>query len=88
MPASKQTYIDKVRPETISPECNNLFLTQGGKPITVNTVKMLFSRILRDQECKDCMPIGAGIPSQLITYSTAGISFLYGRYLVIPPWIW
>ncbi len=39
------TYIDKVRPETISPDCNNLFLTQDGKPITVNTVKMLFSRM-------------------------------------------
>ena len=39
------TYIDKVRPETISPACSNLFLTQGGKPITVNTVKLLFSRM-------------------------------------------
>ncbi len=41
------TYIDKVRPETISPDCNNLFLTQGGKPITVNTVKLLFSRMAK-----------------------------------------
>jgi len=41
------TYIDKVRPETISPDCNNLFLTQGGKLITVNTVKLLFSRIAK-----------------------------------------
>jgi len=41
------TYIDKVRPELISPDCNNLFLTQGGKPITVNTVKLLFSRLAK-----------------------------------------
>ncbi|MFC1982540.1 tyrosine-type recombinase/integrase [Chloroflexota bacterium] len=41
------TYIDKVRPETISPDCNNLFLTQGGKPITVNTVKLFFSRLAK-----------------------------------------
>jgi len=40
-------YIDKVRPEPISPDCNNLFLTQGGKPITVNTVKLLFSRLAK-----------------------------------------
>jgi len=38
-------YIDKVRPEPISLDYNNLFLTQGGKPITVNTVKLLFSRL-------------------------------------------
>ncbi len=41
------TYIDKVRPESIGPDCNNLFLTQGGKPITVNTVKLLFSRLAK-----------------------------------------
>ncbi len=40
-------YIDKVRPEPISLDCNNLFLTQGGKPITVNTVKLLFSRLAK-----------------------------------------
>ncbi|MBA7686241.1 Tyrosine recombinase XerC [subsurface metagenome] len=41
------SYIDKVRPETISPDCNNLFLTQGGNPITVNTVKLVFSRLAK-----------------------------------------
>jgi site-specific recombinase XerD len=41
------SYIDKVRPEPISPDCNNLFLTQGGKPITVNTVKLVFSRLAK-----------------------------------------
>jgi len=41
------SYIDKVRPEPISPDCNNLFLTQGGEPITVNTIKLLFSRLAK-----------------------------------------
>jgi len=41
------SYIDKVRPEPISPDYNNLFLTQAGKPITVNTVKLVFSRLSR-----------------------------------------
>ena len=41
------SYIDKVRPETTSPDCNNLFLTQGGNPITVNTVKLVFSRLAK-----------------------------------------
>jgi integrase/recombinase XerC len=38
-------HIDKVRPEPISLDYNNLFLTQAGKPITVNTVKLVFSRL-------------------------------------------
>jgi len=42
------TYIDKVRPEPFSPDCNNLFLTRGGKPITVNTIKLLFSRLAKN----------------------------------------
>jgi len=42
------TYIDKVRPEPISTDCNNLFLTQGGEPITVNTIKLLFSRLAKN----------------------------------------
>ena len=41
------SYIDKVRAEPISPDCTNLFLTQAGKPITVNTVKLVFSRLAR-----------------------------------------
>jgi len=46
------TYIDKVRPEPISPDCNNLFLTQGGKLITVNTIKLLFSRLAKNSGMK------------------------------------
>ncbi|MFC2032901.1 tyrosine-type recombinase/integrase [Chloroflexota bacterium] len=41
------SYIDKVRPAPINPDYNNLFLTQAGKPITVNTVKLVFSRLAR-----------------------------------------
>ena len=41
------TYIDKVRPEPASPDCNNLFLSQSGKPITVNTMKLIFSRLAK-----------------------------------------
>jgi site-specific recombinase XerD len=41
------SYIDKVRPEPISTDYNNLFLTYAGKPITVNTVKLVFSRLAR-----------------------------------------
>lgn len=40
-------YIDKVRPEPGSPDCNNLSLTKGGKSITVNTIKLLFSRLAK-----------------------------------------
>ena len=42
------TYIDKVRPEPISPYYNNLFLTRGGRPITVNTIKLIFSRLAKN----------------------------------------
>jgi len=41
------TYIDKVRPEAASPDCNNLFLSQNGKQITVNTMKLIFSRLAK-----------------------------------------
>ncbi len=40
-------YIDRVRPVPANPDCNSLFLTQDGKPITVNTIKLLFSRLAR-----------------------------------------
>jgi site-specific recombinase XerD len=40
-------YVDKVRPKPLSPDCRNLFLSVGGKPIKVNAVKLLFSRLTR-----------------------------------------
>ena len=39
-------YIDKVRPKPAD-QCDELFLSQEGKPITVNTIKLLFSRLAR-----------------------------------------
>lgn len=39
------SYIDKVRPKPTHPDCNNLFLSSRGKPITVNTLKLVFSRL-------------------------------------------
>ncbi|MFC1958928.1 tyrosine-type recombinase/integrase [Chloroflexota bacterium] len=41
------SYIDKVRPEPVNPGVKNLFLTRDGKPITVNTLKLYFSRLAK-----------------------------------------
>jgi site-specific recombinase XerD len=41
------TYIDKVRPTPFDPECNRLFLSPSGKPITVNAIKLFFSRLAK-----------------------------------------
>ena len=38
-------YIQNVRPIPLDPKCNALFLTHNGKPITTNTLKLLFSRL-------------------------------------------
>ncbi|MFC1909423.1 tyrosine-type recombinase/integrase [Chloroflexota bacterium] len=38
-------YVDKVRPQPYYSDCDKLFLSRGGKPITVNTVKLVFSRL-------------------------------------------
>jgi site-specific recombinase XerD len=38
------SYIDKARPKPIDPALNCLFLSQTGKPITSNTIKLVFSR--------------------------------------------
>ena len=40
-------YIEKVRPQDYGRDCNNLFLSQSGKPMTPNTVKMVFSKLAR-----------------------------------------
>jgi site-specific recombinase XerD len=41
------SYIDKVRPEPANSDINNLFLSSNGKPITVNTIKLFFSRLAK-----------------------------------------
>jgi site-specific recombinase XerD len=40
-------YIDNVRPESTIPEINHLFLSSNGKPLTVNTIKLVFSRLAK-----------------------------------------
>ena len=43
-------YIEKVRPQPYGSDCDKLFLSRGGKPITVNTVKLVFSRLAKSSE--------------------------------------
>jgi len=40
-------YIEKIRPQPYGSDYDKLFLSRGGKPITVNTVKLVFSRLAR-----------------------------------------
>ena len=40
-------YMEKVRPEPVGPENDRLFLSRDGKPITVNTIKLIFSRLAK-----------------------------------------
>ncbi|MFC1926675.1 tyrosine-type recombinase/integrase, partial [Chloroflexota bacterium] len=40
-------YIDSVRPKYTMINCDNLFLSTSGHPITVNTVKLIFSRLAK-----------------------------------------
>lgn len=40
-------YIEHVRPKPANNNCDNLFLTTTGHPITVNTIKLLFSRLAK-----------------------------------------
>ena len=40
-------YIEKIRPQVYASDCNNLFLSQRGKPMTLNTVKMVFSKLAK-----------------------------------------
>ncbi|MFC2004724.1 tyrosine-type recombinase/integrase [Chloroflexota bacterium] len=46
------SYIDKVRPEPAIPDRNNLFLSSNGKNITVNTIKLIFSRLSKNSGVK------------------------------------
>ena len=39
--------IENVRPKPADPNSNALFLTRNGKPITVNALKLLFSRLAK-----------------------------------------
>ncbi|MBA7677465.1 Tyrosine recombinase XerC [subsurface metagenome] len=41
------SYIDKIRPKPLDLDCNQLFLSRSGKPITPNTIKLVFSRLAK-----------------------------------------
>jgi len=45
-------YIEKVRPQAYGGDCNNLFLSRGGRPMTLNTVKLVFSKLARSSGVK------------------------------------
>ena len=45
-------YIEKIRPQVYGGDCDNLFLSQGGRPMTLNTVKMVFSKLARSSGVK------------------------------------
>jgi len=40
-------YINNVRPVSQDDDCDSLFLTSTGKPITSNTIKLLFHRLAK-----------------------------------------
>jgi site-specific recombinase XerD len=40
-------YIEEVRPQVYVGDCNSLFLSRSGRPMTINTVKMVFSKLAR-----------------------------------------
>ena len=45
-------YIEKIRPQAYPSDCNNLFLSRRGRPMTTNTVKMVFSKLARSSGVK------------------------------------
>jgi site-specific recombinase XerD len=45
-------YINKVRPEPSVTGCDNLFLSPTGRPITANTIKLVFSRLAKTSGVK------------------------------------
>ncbi len=45
-------YINKVRPEPTVVGCDNLFLSPTGRPITANTIKLVFSRLAKKSGVK------------------------------------
>jgi site-specific recombinase XerD len=45
-------YVNRVRPEPAIIGCGKLFLSQGGRPITANTIKLVFSRLAKNSGIK------------------------------------
>jgi len=40
-------YVEDVRPQVASSDINKLFLSRDGRPITTNTIKLVFSRLAK-----------------------------------------
>jgi len=40
-------YLNRIRPEPATIDCDKLFLSPSGKPITANTIKLVFSRLAK-----------------------------------------
>ncbi len=40
-------YINNIRPEHVGSGNDRLFLSRGGKPVTVNTIKLIFTRLAK-----------------------------------------
>ncbi len=40
-------YLDRIRPEPATTDCDKLFLSPSGRPITANAIKLLFSRLAK-----------------------------------------
>jgi len=40
-------YVEKIRPKPFSSDCDYLFLSRAGKPITTNAIKLMFSRLAK-----------------------------------------
>ena len=45
-------YIDRIRPKPVVIDCDKLFLSTNGKPITANTIKLVFARLARSSGVK------------------------------------
>jgi site-specific recombinase XerD len=41
------SYVDKIRPDPVDPDHNRLFLSSTGRPVTVNAIKLMFSRLAK-----------------------------------------
>jgi len=45
-------YLNRIRPEPATADCDKLFLSPSGKPITANTIKLVFSRLAKKSRVK------------------------------------
>ena len=50
--ATLRHYIDKVRPKPLDTGIDNLFLTSDGKPITANSIKLMFTKLAKHSGVK------------------------------------